>query len=484
MLSCLTTVVLFLLVLHAQLDPVACSLEVYGSVGAPDEPRDSSAVTLSYFQCFLGLYFSTCRIVDQYDDDYLMMNALPYYRNFNDFYGEAYCLQCCGGGTDVDYWNLRCETSDGGPVTDMYGYEVRFARNKFPGDIELIWCPIQRSICEYNETTNTETCDERLVRDDETYLHGITIELHVKMIYYAQSSWRQVTSCNVTADERNYSLALGDEFEENYIMHHEIGHYEYDAVGYFLLFLLGFILVYAALYYCRRQRCYVCEKKLVFFKDRCYLCRFYGAHMPDPELIKALAEKAEHEQGEYPQRFWCSKRIVKCCRNMSSCIIKTSRCMTYLFCCQCCCCCCKSRGDSCKTACCSRVCCCLFWCDSAEEVHPEDALELEKAEAEDDDDDHSRSTVSRAKKINPYLIKKHPHIIHTAVGHPKPMAPPKWIEHRNLDEEFDDRDSDYSISTKKTPYPETFSRSESGGYYSSSGSGSGSGSEYSSSESD
>jgi hypothetical protein len=442
---------------------VSGGMEVKGSVGSPEMPRDESAITLSYLQCFLGLYFSTCRMVDQYEDNYLMMNALPYYRNFNDFYGNPYCLQCCGGATDVDYWNLRCATSEGGPVTDMYGYEVRFARNKFPGDTELIWCPIKRSICEYNSTTNTDVCDERLVRDDQTWLHGITIELKVKINYYAQSSWREVTYCNVTTDERNYTLPLGSDFEENYIMHHEIAHYRYDAVSLFLLSFVGFALLYVVLYYCRRQRCYVCTKKLVFFKDRCYLCRFYGAHMPDPVLIKAMEEKANHEQGEFPQRFWCSKRIVKFCRGLGGCMDKASQCMTYLFCCQCCCCCCKAKGNSCKESCCSNFCCCLFWCESAEEIHPDDAEEMEKAAGHDDE--HSRSTVSRAKKINPYLIKKHPYIIQTAIGHPTPVEPPKWIKHRNLDEEFDDRDSTYTISTKKTAQPQTVARDDSE-YYS------------------
>lgn len=436
------------------------NMEVYGSIGGPEDARDATAVSISYAQCFLGIFFSTCRMVEQYDDDYLRYNALPYYRDFNDFYGETYCLQCCGGGTDVDYWNLRCETSEGGPITDMYGYEVRFARNKFLGDTELIYCPIPRSVCVHNETDNSQSCDEDLVEADLTYLHGITIELHVKQMYYAQSSWRHVTYCNVTADERNYELPFGSEFEENYIMHHEIGEYKYDAVGLFFLFLLGIILVYAALYYFRRQRCYVCEKKLIVFKDRCYLCRFYGAHMPDPVLIKALQEKAEHGQGEFPQRFWCSKRIVKFCRKMASCVRSTSRGMAFLFCCQCCCLCCQPRGEACKMACCNRLCCCLF---AEEEIHPEDALELEKADG--DDDVHSRSTISRAKKVNPYLIKKHPHIIQKAVGHPWPAAPPGWIKHRNLDEEFDDRDSTFSISTKNTPHsvPETISRHSSEG---------------------
>lgn len=438
---------LLFLLLQTQLDPATSSFEILGSVASPDMPRDESAVALSYSQCFLGLYFSTCKMVDQYEDEYIFYNALPYYKNFNDYYGEAYCLQCCGGATNVDIWNLRCETTEGGPVTNMYGYEVRFARNKFPGDIELIYCPIKRSVCVHNDTSNTQTCDERLVRDDLTYLHGITIELHVKMHYYAQSSWRQVTSCNVSADERNYTLAQGENFEENYIMHHEIAHYSYDAVGLLFLFAFAVILVYAALHYCRRQRCYVCEKKLILFKDRCYLCRFYGAHMPDPVLIKALEEKAAHEQGEYPQRFWFSKTIVRRCRDLSACMHNVSRGMSYLFCCQCCCCCCKERGHRCKMSCCRSVCCCLFWCEAAEEIHPDDAKELELA------DDDSHSTVSRAKKINPYLKRIHPHIIQKAVGHPRPEAPPKWIQHRNLDEEFDDRDSAFSISTKKTIQP-------------------------------
>lgn len=414
-----------------------------------------------------------------------MANALPSYRNFNELYaGNPYCLQCCGGGTDVDYWNLRCVTSDGGPVTNMYGYEVRFARNKFPGDIELVWCPIRRSVCTFNDTTQSDLCDENLVKNDLTWLHGITIELHVKMNYYAQQSWRQVTGCSVTADERNYSLPIGSDFEENYIMHHEIAHYTYDPVSLFFLFIAAVVLLYAALYYCRRQRCYVCEKKLVLFKDRCYLCRFYGAHMPDPVLIRALEEKAKHEQGEYPQKFWCSKRVVKFCRGLAGCCEKMSRCMTYVFCCQCCCCCCKPRGEKCKLVCCSHFCCCLYWCESVEEIHPDD-VDPEKADHLDMNDELSMSTTAtttrkKKVKVNPYLIRKHPFIIETAIGHPHPVEPPKWIKHRNLNEEFDDRDSTYTISTKKTAPPRV--QSSGSGLESVSSAGSGSDSEESSSE--
>lgn len=445
--------------------PILCvevlgSMEITGSVASPSMPRDEAAVQLSYSQCFLGLFFSTCKIYDQYDDDYLYINALPYYRNFNDNYGNPYCLQCCGEGTDIDYWNLKCETSEGGPVTNMYGYEVRFARNKFIGDRELIYCPIRRTVCDYNETSNTETCDEDLVQNDQTYLHGITIELYVRKIYYSFSSWREVTFCNVTADERNYSLPVGDLFEENYIMHHEVGPYEYDAVGLVLLSLLSILAIYAILYYCRRQRCFVCQKKLVVFKDRCYLCRFYGAHMPDPVLIKALEEKAQHEQGEYPQRFWCSKKIVSFCRSLSSCCFNFSKCMSYLCCCQCCCCCCKSRGEQCKDKSCQKFCCCLFWCEAAEEVHPEDASELESHQEDGEDTLHD-GTRKRKKKINPYIIKKHPYMIHRAIDHPHPVDPPTWVKKRVPEGECMDEESGFTISTKKTPFPETTFSSES-----------------------
>jgi len=413
-------------------------------------PRDESAVLLSTTQCFNGLYFSTCVMVDQYDDDALFMSALPYYRNFNDFFGLTYCLQCCGGDTDIDYWNLRCETSDGGPVTNMYGYEARFARNKFPGDTELIYCPIHRSACTFNETTQQDECVEKIVRNDKTYLHGITIELHVKMMYHAQNAWRQVLSCNITADERNYTLPIGSQFAENYIMHHEIGSYSLDTLSYLLLLLVSVVLVYAVLYYCRRQKCHVCQKKLVFFKDRCYLCRFYGAHMPDPVLMKALEEKADHLQGVFPQRFWCSRRIVACCRGLASCVDRVSKCISYTCCCQCCCCCCKPRGESCKMCCCNSFCCCLFWCDSAEEVHPDDAHTDNKQEV----------AVSRCEarkkeqKINPYLIKKHPYIIHKAVDHPHPPEPPAWIRQGVLDPSQSGGENDsMTISTKKTPLP-------------------------------
>jgi hypothetical protein len=51
---------------------------------------------------------------------------------------------------------------------------------------------------------------------------------------------------------------------------------------------LGVIVLYVLLYFCRRKKCPICTKKLVIFPNRCYVCVFVGAEMPDPVLLKIL----------------------------------------------------------------------------------------------------------------------------------------------------------------------------------------------------
>ncbi|KAJ1462551.1 hypothetical protein M885DRAFT_610594 [Pelagophyceae sp. CCMP2097] len=73
---------------------------------------------------------------------------------------DLLCLTCCSNlylepRQRIDEtWDLQCEIStDARPalVTDLYGFEFRFSRNKFLGDDAIVRCPLGRVGCEYED---------------------------------------------------------------------------------------------------------------------------------------------------------------------------------------------------------------------------------------------------------------------------------------------------------------------------------------------
>ena len=65
------------------------------------------------------------------------------------------------------------------------------------------------------------------------------------------------------------------------------------------------------MYYCRDAHCSVCCKKLIFFIDRCPMCRFVGAHPPDPRLVAAMEEKSKRLQGQKPLEAYPGKSVLE-----------------------------------------------------------------------------------------------------------------------------------------------------------------------------
>ena len=128
-----------------------------------------------------------------------------------------------------------------------------------------------------------------------TYLIGYTVTIEVAQYDAYFKYWRGVLSCSIETIERNTSLTLTEKFHEDFILIHypssEITVIGYDKIAFVLVFL--FAMVYAILYFCRRKHCLYCTKKLVFSKELCYMCKFYGVQPPDPVLIKALEEKGK-----------------------------------------------------------------------------------------------------------------------------------------------------------------------------------------------
>ena len=386
---------------------------------------DISAELLAYSACYLGFGFTRCKAA-QPDDDALLRDILPYYRNFDDIFGLNYCLQCCSENQDVDVWDLKCNyDADTGPAVNVYGYELRFGRNRFPGDTAVTRCPIKRSACTYDPVTGrTLECDED---NDDKFLVGIEATLHVQKMGKDFFSWRSVTACSVEAIESNVSLVTGDTFTEKYIIHHSVAPHEWGVFDGALLGLIGIAGIYIVLYYCRRQHCIICAKKLVFFKDRCYLCRFYGAHPPDPLLLKALEEKGTLLQGEMPERFPGSRRMVKCCVSMW----KSMKCCGRCF-----------------SSCCYYMTCGGCYCIRC--LFIKNKKVTDKASSNEKD---THSVVSsnptaingekapKREKVNPFLIKVHPYFLYKVIDHPYPPEAPEWVK-RGVPEEDVDNDSE------------------------------------------
>lgn len=301
----------FLLLKHAFGD-----LSILGMLQHAELPLDAGTVSQVYSTCFYGLQLTRCK-ASYADDDVVAANDLLYYQNFDSVYGTPYCLQCCGIDRSKDIWDLSCELNDVTVISsNLYGYEFRFARNEYPEDVRMVRCPLKRSACTYDDDGELIACESA---GDIQKLKGYIITMHVVTYNGNFDYWRGVTKCEVETIETNETLNSGDLFYEKFIIHHDIGPHTYDAFQIVFLWLLSVIFIYIVLYYCRRTHCLVCGKKLVIFTDLCYLCRFYGAEPPDPLLVKALREKAAHLQGTPPQRFWCSKRIVSCCRATFGC---------------------------------------------------------------------------------------------------------------------------------------------------------------------
>jgi hypothetical protein len=320
---------------------VQCDFGLYGRITDSVEVLDDISKKKSYSTCYAGFGYTNCE-AKQADDDVVLENTLYYYKNFDLTRGTNYCLQCCNDIPGPDIWELEClQYTDVGPKKQVYGYELRMARRLTLTDVEVIRCPIYRTACTYNESDPLQviTCAA-----DDTSLWGITVEFWVTIRSTNFQSWRSIENCVVTADERSEALPNMELFSEKYIIYHTRQPQPLSAFDGTLYSLIAILGIYLLLYFFRRDKCIICEKKLVFFCQRCYLCRFYGAHPPDPLLLKAMTEKSEYLQGEFPERFpgvkacvKCYSRMISCCQACVDCVGFSLKGMQYFFQCLFCC---------------------------------------------------------------------------------------------------------------------------------------------------
>jgi hypothetical protein len=96
-----------------------------------------------------------------------------------------------------------------------------------------------------------------------------------------------------------------------------------------LFALLGIVVLYVLVYFLRSKRCPICTKKLVVFPNRCYICIFVGAEMPDPVMMKILEAKGNRLLlGEMKPKLTYKKTIILMSRNFK-------KIMGDCFCCFC-----------------------------------------------------------------------------------------------------------------------------------------------------
>jgi hypothetical protein len=206
-------------------------------------------------------------------------------------------------------------------LNNLYDYEFRMGTHSFDGDRDYVICPIKRHGCTYSNPSGgnqwadwSSDCSNATLIADRKYIHGykMTIDVEERDSYFTR--WRQIHSCSVEVYETEVPIKNGDKFQEILVINHPpVG--QYDAAKFFLLFLLLIVLVYPILWYCRREQCSVCAKKLVMSRERCWICRFFDAKPPDPVLVHALEEKGLHAQGvphaRYPLTWLFTKQKVR-----------------------------------------------------------------------------------------------------------------------------------------------------------------------------
>lgn len=367
---------------------------IYGSI--LDETSDDAVVLTSL--CYPGLQLTKC--VAKYDQD-ATGEDLYYYKNLDANYGKIFCLQCCGKGSyrKRDVWNLECPVDAVvGPPTNLYNQEIRFARLSTLDDLSYVSCPINR--------TSLDT--------SITYLVGMTVTLEVRMMVENFNAWKSVVGCSVQPYESTTALETNDLFNEEYIMNFAPAANNMEPFSGVLLSLLSIIGVYLILYYFRREHCIICGKKLVFCFDRCYLCRFYGADPPDPLLLQALREKTRALQGQYPERFPGSRKLVRYFRNnyhhyMDKYYYKVSATIYP-----------TNSQDS------------TAFDQQLDQVGQDVALGGGKDTLQIDNN-RNYDGDGEPKYVNPYLVKNDPYFLYKAVRHPHPpVPPPEWVVNRTL----------------------------------------------------
>ena len=252
----------------------------------------------------LGLGLITCsQEITSNAKEYIYL--MPAYTDY--IRGAPYCVACCGTNPDLtDVWNFSCPVDfTTSSTSNLYGFEFRFAKNRFSGDAEVASCRLERTGCQLYDGGGGIVDNCTL-----TFLTGYTLTLEVVQYNSNFQYWNGIASCSVVAHESTSHMKIGEKFHEEIVLVRRQDLNLVDGTKLAVLWCLMMFLLYVVLYFCRRKHCIVCAKKLVLGYERCYMCVFVGAHPPDPRMVRALEEKSLFIQDEPPERFPGSKRFV------------------------------------------------------------------------------------------------------------------------------------------------------------------------------
>lgn len=292
----------------------AQDLSIYGKFNTYLSAIDQKEKNSIAGKCFGGIGFLTCTPNLATDDITLSYN-LPYYNILSSFYGSAFCLECCGTTADyIDIWDLSCKVEATTTIAyNYFGYELRLAKNRFAGDTDYVKCPLPRSTCTYDSEGNTLSCDQST---HYTYLTGIDITIHIEEYSSNFKYWRGAKSCEIKAYESNTTMVAGDYFSQKITLVHPPVMQPIDYGQGIILALFGIFVLMFFVCLCRRQKCIVCQSRLICCYRRCFMCRFVGAEPPDPVLLAILEERGEKIQGIPPEQFPGSRLLVKFIRGI------------------------------------------------------------------------------------------------------------------------------------------------------------------------
>ncbi len=305
--------------------------QLYGQFLVYNYPMDARTTDEINSQCFEGIGYINCR-PQNLDTRESRDNAMPYYVSLLEIVDDYICLQCCGINDGVETWDLQCPITMVTALTyNKYGLVLHMGKRRFEGDREFVSCPLKRSACTYDENTGeTLSCTNLDYLDDNTYLVGYTVTVDIIQYSEYMSYWVGVESCSIETIESSTPLIENDMFKEKIIMNRLKVPTTFDSFRITVLFFLLIFVLYPVCYYCRKAECSVCCKKLVFFIDRCPMCRFVGAYPPDPRLVTALESKSKYLQGEQPLEEYPGKSVVEhCCGRLFR--FLCPYCHTYLF---------------------------------------------------------------------------------------------------------------------------------------------------------
>jgi hypothetical protein len=296
---------------------------IWGMMDFSIFPIDLKARKRLKAKCFKGVGLSNCvpRNMRNVED---VTNALPYYATLADRPNRVYCLQCCSNTQSEDVWDMDCNVDlDQVLFINIFAQEFRLATLKTGLGYENeeddhIRCPLVRTACEpFDYDGNDLGCSAQYDLTDanllaKQYLWGYSMELTVVEKTENSVRWLEVTKCEVTSvEERSYSIGPGGKFHEKItILHPPVMAWpDYQTLGWMFVFLIG--LSYPILYFFRKKHCIVCTKKLVWSKEKCYICKFFNADPPDPVLVAALEEHGLFQAGVAPKKFHFEQWYIK-----------------------------------------------------------------------------------------------------------------------------------------------------------------------------